>query len=322
MYDRRNLELFIEAEAAGLCRRPANLYQLSASELADAADALRQQLRREKCIAARRFARKHPRLLAAAKRFEPQYRARRWPQPTIRNCLYHVCALQANDLWRANVRQLVRRRHVFNGQVTIALATGEGILAPYLVASEFRSWPGVRLLELPNDRELREVASFLPLLISVADPDERQATFYGHTKGNSTEGDVRGSIYWRNAAYHHLLDRADDCLEELETHAAVGIHKMIWPPELDPPYPSGLRHGHWMLAGTFFWFRHDRVFTHRRWRHVPADRYGAEAWLAGLFPPQEAASVFQLWDEWEYPTPNPYDPKLYPEPIEDEPCGS
>lgn len=210
--------------------------------------------------------------------------------------------------------------HIASSKQSIAVAAGKGLHAADIVAREFsdHGWDNPRIMVIPNDRELREVASFLPLLISMADPDERQATFYAHTKGNSTAGSVEGSVYWRNAMYHHLLDRVGDCMEELETHACVGTHKMIWPPDHEPPYPTRLRHGHWMLAGTFFWFRNDRVFSHPRWRHVPADRYGAEAWLSGMFPPQDAASVFQLWDEWTYPTPNPYDPALYPDPIADE----
>ena len=44
MDDRRDLELFVEAEAAGICRRPAGLYQFPADELAARAAGLRRQI--------------------------------------------------------------------------------------------------------------------------------------------------------------------------------------------------------------------------------------------------------------------------------------
>jgi hypothetical protein len=122
---------------------------------------------------------------------------------------------------------------------------------------------------------------------------------------------------WRNQAYHSLLDGVNVCRDLLLTHPCVGTHKMVWPENGQPPYPSGLVHGNWMLAGTFFWFRHSDVFTHQNWRDVPRDRYGAEAWLSGLFKPEQAASVFQPWPVSEYPTPSPYDPALYLWPIRD-----
>ncbi len=315
----RDRELIIEASLAGLSPVPDGFYRWSASELAAHADMLRMRLAGDSA-AETEFRRRFSRLFEVApKPFKPQYRSRRWPRPTIRNLIYHVCPLTANDLWRKNIAQLQRRLDVFNGRKIIAIATGTECCKAMVVRESLKD-TGCEFLELPNDRELREVATFLPLLISVADPDPRQATFYAHTKGNSTDGSVEGSMYWRNAMYHHLLDRVDDCMEELETHACCGTHKMIWGLRgQGAPYPSGLNHGGWMLAGTFFWFRNDRVFNHHRWRHVPADRYGAEAWLSGLFHWSEAASVYQLWDEYEYPAPapNPYDPSLYPDPIPD-----
>jgi hypothetical protein len=74
-----------------------------------------------------------------------------------------------------------------------------------------------------------------------------------------------------------------------------------------------------MLAGTFFWFRNDFVFSSPKWLDIQPDRYGCESWLAGLFPPVATVSVFQPWPVWQYPTPSPYDPALYPEEF-DEPC--
>jgi hypothetical protein len=251
------------------------------------------------------------------------------PPPRVRHLIYHVCALEGNEGWRANLRQLRRRQEVFNGRRVVAIARGPGLLAPEVVREELPE--GCEILELPNCPVLREVATFLPLLLSVETQDPESAVFYAHTKGNSTAGNRRGATYWRNAMYAALLDAQHpvgvpgerrlgwaECMEALRECPAVGCHKMVWPVGAPAPYPSGLSHGRWMFAGTFFWFRGDAVFGDPRWRRIPMDRYGAEAWLAGLFGPEEVRSVYQLWPETQYPTPSPYDPALYPEPIEDE----
>ena len=249
--------------------------------------------------------------------FVPQYRSPRFERPTVRNLIYHVAPLKSNDLWRANVKQLFKRINVFNGRCVLAIATGEGMHPFDQVKREVDRFPGLEFLPLPGDPILREVASFLPLLLSVANTNANEATFYAHTKGNSTSYGVQGATYWRNAMYHHLLDRADECMEELETHVAAGCMKTVWNTQ-QQWYPSGLQHGGWMLAGTFFWFRNDAVFGHKAWRNIPMDRYGAEAWLSGMFAPHEAASMYQLWPENEWPSQNHYDPALHPNPIEDD----
>ncbi len=248
-----------------------------------------------------------------------------FPTAYGRRCLpswhgHHVCPLTSNDGWRQNVRQLLRRQDAFNGKRVAAIACGPGLEPPSAVR---RAFAGSRFefLELPNDPQLREVVSFLPLLLSACNPSPHEATFYAHTKGNSTAENRLGAIYWRNAAYHHLLDRWPECMAALGGHACCGIHKMVWPPDARSPYPTGLRHGQWMFAGTFFWFRNDAVFSHAAWRQVPMDRYGAEAWLAGLFAPHQATSMYQRWPEHESPSQSVYDPALYDNPIDDEPLG-
>lgn len=241
----------------------------------------------------------------------------------VRNVIYHVCPLWANDLWQANVRQLCRRMRegVFNGRRVIAIATGEGLWEPCDVENVFGDLgaPPCEFITCPNDRKLREVATFLPLLESIADPDPGQVVFYAHTKGNSTACGVEGATYWRNAMYHHLLDRWQDCMRELSRPgiAAVGTHKMTWRGRYSTPFPTRLdpRHG-WIFAGTFFWFRHDRVFADPAWRNVPQDRYGAEGWLGGFMRPEEGVSVYQPGDEFRRW--NPYDPALYPDQIPDD----
>jgi hypothetical protein len=195
------------------------------------------------------------------------------PRPTARNLIYHVCPLKANDIWLRNLVQLGNRRKVFNGSRVFAVATGPEMEPAHKVQDEIVSRVGAaQIFPLPNCRVLREVATFLPLLLAVQSTGEREATFYGHTKGNSTDASVLGATYWRNAMYHHLLDRAGECMDALQTHAFVGCHKMVWPRHCSSPFPTRLAVGNWMLAGTFFWFRNDFVFKHPAWRRIPMDR--------------------------------------------------
>lgn len=237
-------------------------------------------------------------------------------QITTRNLLYHACPLQANDDWRSCIAELLEYgRQIFNGRRLVAIATGKGLHDPGEVRSAFASLPGVEFLEIPNDRELREVASFGRLLAAVQSTHADEATFYAHTKGNSTACNVTGARLWRSAMHRELLGNWQACLAELRRHAFVGTHKMIWPKTAVPPFPSRLKVGNWMHAGTFFWFRHDQVFSNRNWQAIPADRYGAEAWPSVVCPDHTAAkSMFQPWPEVPYVTPDPYDPRLYAAP--------
>lgn len=238
-----------------------------------------------------------------------------YPSVRLLNLLYHVCPLKSNDVWRANVRQVVRRLGIFNGRKVVAVATGEKLHGVEVVRRAFDD-PAIEYLEIPNDKELREVASFVPLLEAVESTNPEEASFYAHTKGNSTRDNALGAEMWRNQMYHSLLDGVSVCRDLLWTHPCVGTHKMQYPPEM-VPFPSKLKHGNWFFAGTFFWFRHQDVYAHPKWRDVPRDRYGAEAWLSGLFDVRQAASVFQPWPASEFPTPSPYDPALYLWPIRD-----
>lgn len=238
-------------------------------------------------------------------------------QPSVckLNLLYHVCPLKSNDVWRANVKQLARRLRIFNGRKLVAVATDSKCHGVDAVRQALGD-PAIEYLELPNDPELREAATFLSLLEAVQSTDPDEASFYAHSKGNSTRDNALGAEMWRNAMYHHLLDNVNTCRDLLLTHPCVGTHKMQWPNDYEP-YPTRLKHGNWMFAGCFFWFRHQDVFRHPRWRDVPRDRYGAEAWLSGLFDCEQAATIFQPWAASEYPTPSPYDPALYLWPIRD-----
>ncbi len=234
------------------------------------------------------------------------------PRIRLRNVIYHVYPSKNNDIWRRNVRALLHpdRVKLLNGRRVVAIAVASPDLeSPRTVEKLFRPH-GFEVMQIQNCPNLREVASLRPLLERVANTRDDEATFYVHTKGNSTGDNVKGATRWAALMYDKLLQR--DAADLLTRAHAVGTHKMVWPDGEHNQYPTRLQRGNWMFAGTFFWFRHDQVFTHPRWRDIPFDRYGAEAYLAGLLNHGDVKSVWQPAGFDRYPTSSPYDPNLYP----------
>ena len=241
------------------------------------------------------------------------------PQPkseiTTRNLIYHITPFATNDIWLRNVRQLLKRIDLFNGRRVIAVATGEGLVAPDQVQSAFGNHQ-VEIITRPNSAQLRENATFLPLLESVADPDPHTATFYAHAKGVGKDvcclGPPRGSRYWRNAMYHELLDDWSRINELLIDSAIVGTHRRQHN-ENHQIYPDGQSTSPWHFAGTFFWFRNQDVFSTEKWREVwQPTGWGAEAWPGRMFDFEQSACV--AYDGLE----DLYNPDVYFPQIEDE----
>ncbi len=236
-----------------------------------------------------------------------------YPAIERRNLIYHVYPSRTNEDWRANLDKLRLHNQLFNGTRVIAVATDENT-ATLDEVQTYLGWQRVEWLRCENDPQLRETATFPRLLAAVASTAWNEATFFAHTKGNTTADDRDGARRWRNMMYHYLLDRADECMEHLRLHAAVGTTRISWRRGTHFCWPSGMTEdGTWMFAGAFFWFRNDAVFAHPNCFDVPRDRYGAEAWLGRVLPIEAGCTVFQPFDEhFPQSTPSPYDPAYYP----------
>jgi len=241
------------------------------------------------------------------------------PQPksgiATRNLIYHITPFASNDIWLRNVRQLLKRMDLFNGKRVIAVATGEGLVDPEQVQAAFGNHE-VEVITRPNSAQLRENATFLPLLESIADSDPHTATFYAHAKGVGKDvcclGDPKGSRFWRNAMYHELLDDWSRIDELLTDSAIVGTHRRQHN-ENHHIYPDGQSSSSWHFAGTFFWFRNADAFATEKWREVwQPTGWGAEAWPGRMFDFEQSACV--AYDGLE----DVYNPDLYSPQIEDE----
>jgi hypothetical protein len=251
----------------------------------------------------------------------------RRPKITKRNLIYHCCPLKANDHWRANIAKLKEHIDIFNGKRLIATAcNGPGETKGYAThrsseVHEALAGCNCEFSDLYNDPILRERTTFTQLLLSIATDDPDTATFYAHSKGIATldasdgtmpdDMRIRGSVRWRNAMYHHLLGRWQDVTKALRRYTCVGTTQIACDGLEQWPWPGNVRYGYWHFAGTFFWFRHDQIFTRPAWRNIPSDHYGVEMWLGGFIPLAESYSMLQPFNKFGPPPFRVYEPSTY-----------
>lgn len=225
----------------------------------------------------------------------------RKPQPISRlNLVYHVTPIPHPDnVWQWNVAELLKRIHVFNGRRIITVvtsSTGRTMDPPEVVAAAFAGHD-VELRFAPNDPKLREGRHFIPALREIASVDPSESVFYAHGKGVShlDQTIVRP---WTAAMYHHNLDRIDEVRDLLSRWPCVGIAKrrgdFVRLSYGQPRKPGSLRRRpwhDWHYSGTFWWARHDSLFSRPDWDQIPQHAFAVEGYLANFFRPEEAVCL-------------------------------
>jgi hypothetical protein len=164
---------------------------------------------------------------------------------------------------------------------------------PEAVVEAFRGH-AVEFRFAPNDTKLREALHFLPALRELASTNPAEAVFYAHCKGVS-HLNQRAVRPWTEAMYHHNLDRIDEVCDLLRRWPCVGIAKRyghfenlsLGRPRQKGSFRKRPWHG-WHFAGTFWWARHDRLFSQPDWDRVPLHPYAVEAFLANFFESKDA----------------------------------
>ncbi len=207
-----------------------------------------------------------------------------------KNLLYNCCALLSNDEWRQNVERLNRHAHIFNGRKIVLVKEGPETVDFDTVKAAFRFKAEFR--RVPNDPALGEVTGFVEAMRELYSLDPNEATFYAHTKGVSRTADpqrMESIRIWRNTMYRECLDDPERIEEVLSKYACCGCFKYIrpFPLELDPSNSST-----WHFSGTFFWFRHDKLFS-TTWDQVQPIRHGIEVYLGSKFTTDESFSLFE-----------------------------
>lgn len=198
-----------------------------------------------------------------------------------RNLIVH-CYPRKSGMWRRTVNHLAARWPIFTGRKIITIAGDDSCDEPEDVIAAFPI--GCEFIIKLNNRPLQEVASFVPMLERIESRDANEITTYVHCKG-STQPAGHASHLWcdgmaaANLDYPQLLDRYFD-------HGAnvVGAFRShgLW------AFPG---YHNWHFAGTWFTFRHSRIFGELNWRNVHPNFMGVEAW-PGIVPMSESGCMF------------------------------
>lgn len=254
------------------------------------------------------------------------------PSITRLNLVYFICPMRHPErIWQWNVSELLRRIHVFNGRRIITVASdgaGEnardnGVDPPEAVVAAFAGHD-VEFRFVANDPRLGEAPHFLPAMREIASTNRSEAVFYAHAKGVSRRSQVDELRAWTAAMYHHNLDRANEIADLLRRWPCAGIAKTYGFPEAfligrsQKSYAEGGRPWHaWHYAGTFWWVRHDALFSRPDWEDFEVYNYATEKYLANFFRADEAFCLAyddcgdpRRLDAWR-PQGDAFDPAVY-----------
>lgn len=201
-----------------------------------------------------------------------------------RNLIYHITPM-GNYRW--NIYQLQKRLMLFDGKMFAAVAQGNN-LAPIEQVRKLLP-PKVHMFPVPNDRELRETATLLPLLNRLkAETDDDDITLYAHTKG-VTHGNHPAVKLWTEALHFFNLDLLAQVEQLIEKQGGGAVGSLIRHGVFDH-FPKASK---WHYAGTFFWFHNGSLFSKPHWDQVPKMKYGAEAYPSLNFKlKKEAGALF------------------------------
>jgi len=202
-----------------------------------------------------------------------------------RNLLYHVYPRRGGD-WRTPVNRLRGRIDLFDGSRTVAISYDDTTESPAMVEDAL-SGLGVAFLRVPNDPNLREVATFLPLFETVSgDADPGSVTMYGHAKGVTRKKTQEAVPRWANALSELCLDYWPAVEDLLRVRPVVGPFKKVgraWPHASESD---------WHFSGSWFWFRNSALFGKSDWRRIDQFWSGIEPYPSLHFSAAEAGDLF------------------------------
>jgi hypothetical protein len=228
---------------------------------------------------------------------------------TTRNLLYHAAPFSGNGApWRRGVKNIMDRLPLFNGRRVVAIMTGPGMDPPGEVRRAFGG--DAEFIEMPNvpggnHAAGREVISFLPLFEAIANTSPTEATFYGHTKG-ATQNNGHTAHLWGDVMAELCLDYwpvVDRLLREFPVAGSFRKNVKAW--SAHDGFDSA---SDWHYSGSFFWFRHDQLFSKPDWRRIDQFYSGIESYPSLHFGREDAGVIFEpqtqvgsplyLWDYW------------------------
>lgn len=218
---------------------------------------------------------------------------------TTRNLVMHLLPLRTNDNWKWNIEELAKRSELFNGKRAIGVASPQTpgrlkrgrrakfirIHDPETVKEEFKkqAFHVDHWVVRENNPVLREVETYPLLLEFIQSTNSNEVTFCCHGKA-STHDTAPIPKLWAETMYHVCLDHWPTIEYALHNYAMVGGFKR---------YNAFNIPGNncWHYSGSFYWFRHDKVFIKSDWRDFDHRWFGTESWPGKLFERHEGACL-------------------------------
>ena len=198
----------------------------------------------------------------------------------IRNLLFY-CYPVRETIWPWHVDRLLERKSIWNGRRIIVLALDGRTDLESDVRARFEPVEA-EILVRKNDPSLGEKAHFIDTLSLLKSTRSDEATFYAHAKGVTRKGpELEAVRSWSSLMYRCCLDFPALIERRLGQFATVGC--LRW----NHHYHS--RTG-WCWAGTFFWVRHDALFS-RNWKDIDQSKYGVEDYPGRHFKIDEGSCL-------------------------------
>jgi len=228
----------------------------------------------------------------------PEIREPKRIENPTKNLMMYILPVIGNDMWKWNIEQISKRMDLFNGKVVLSIGcSGKPFKSkrragavfetekPDVVLKEFEKY-NISLSKVfyhENNEKLGEVVAFRDAMGFLKSLDEKEVTFSCHAKGVTHRG-KKGIKEWSETMYHTCLDDWDTIKSALELYSMAGPHRRFG-------YFATPGNNRWHYSGTFYWFRHDDVFS-RNWEKIDKRFFGTESWPGLMFSTEECACVF------------------------------
>lgn len=198
-----------------------------------------------------------------------------------RNLLYYIYPISGGML-NLNLNRLSKYFNIFNGRRIFYVATDGGSLSVEDLRKllKFHGIEDYELKEVCNDPQMGEAAYFLHMFDEVLSSSSNDITFFAHAKGVSPD------VYARRKTGIQQISIWIDWLYRLNLQDVSAIERVM----SEHPCAGTFKYNEhketletdWYYAGTFFWFRHDKMFA-EGWRTSTGSRNAAEEYLGNRF---------------------------------------
>jgi hypothetical protein len=194
----------------------------------------------------------------------------------IRNLLFFVYPLRTS-CWPWHFKKLEEYQRVFNGRKVVVIAkdshTDDTSKVRELAASLNPTF-----VEVENDPTLWEVPAFHNNLSRFESLNSNELLFYAHAKGVRHAVLPEGVMAWSECMYMLNLSNVGLIDRISRSHKAIGAFRHE---------DHGIGGKWWHYSGTFFWLRHDALFS-AQWKVPGRDRFGVETFPGRIVPLSES----------------------------------